>query len=342
MVFEQQTAGTLTIPAGLTISGGNITLGGSNCHGLAMTLVNNGTLDASVAGRTITFNHTLTLTNYDAVTGTLTGGTWRVSAPNATFQFTVGGSNPVFNVRTIAPGTAVSIAGNQNATPAFIANLTTINGTFTVANNRRIAITPQGGTLNANGTLTLQNVGRLTVNGNVIFGPLSVFNADISGTAQSGAFSQLAATGTVARAGVFNVTYFQNIPPPNCANVFPLLTSGVTNGLTGSFATTNIPPSPNPLFAVGIVNIPGVGLSLVTSTVADIASTDGQPGRDGLVNNGDFLLFIASFFAGCDLPGQIPCAPADIAQTDASAGADGTVDNGDFLLFVTAFFTGCE
>jgi hypothetical protein len=71
---------------------------------------------------------------------------------------------------------------------------------------------------------------------------------------------------------------------------------------------------------------------------ADIASTAGSPGPDGLVNNGDFQLFIGSFFtANCT--GQIPCNPADIGQTDSSPGADGLVNNGDFQLFIASFFT---
>jgi hypothetical protein len=72
---------------------------------------------------------------------------------------------------------------------------------------------------------------------------------------------------------------------------------------------------------------------------SDIAATDASPGPDGCVDNGDFLLFISSFFsADCD-GSTVPCNPADIAATDASAGPDGLVDNGDFLLFISSFFS---
>lgn len=78
---------------------------------------------------------------------------------------------------------------------------------------------------------------------------------------------------------------------------------------------------------------------------ADIAQTDGAPGGDGAVDNGDFQLFFTSFFAAncaeCGTPGAAACNPADIAQTDGSAGSDGCVDNGDFQLFFTNFFAGC-
>jgi ELWxxDGT repeat protein len=77
---------------------------------------------------------------------------------------------------------------------------------------------------------------------------------------------------------------------------------------------------------------------------ADIAQTDSTPGADGCVDNGDFVLFIASFFsadctATCGQAPVIQCNPADIAQTDSTPGADGCVDNGDFVLFIASFFS---
>lgn len=80
---------------------------------------------------------------------------------------------------------------------------------------------------------------------------------------------------------------------------------------------------------------------------ADIAWTDATPGADGRVDNGDFGLFISSFFVhDCEDCGGVvphgvvePCNPADIAQTDASPGPDGCVDNGDFGLFISSFFS---
>jgi ELWxxDGT repeat protein len=77
---------------------------------------------------------------------------------------------------------------------------------------------------------------------------------------------------------------------------------------------------------------------------ADIAATDASPGADACVDNGDFSLFISSFFgadctATCGILPVTPCNPADIAATDAAPGADGCVDNGDFSLFISSFFT---
>ena len=71
---------------------------------------------------------------------------------------------------------------------------------------------------------------------------------------------------------------------------------------------------------------------------ADIANTDGDPGFDGVVDNGDFGLFFQAFFSDPSDPLHLV---ADIANTDGDPGADGVVDNGDFGLFFQAFFTPC-
>ncbi|MFO0082425.1 MAG: GC-type dockerin domain-anchored protein, partial [Phycisphaerales bacterium] len=71
---------------------------------------------------------------------------------------------------------------------------------------------------------------------------------------------------------------------------------------------------------------------------ADIANTDGDPGPDLTLDNGDFTLFFSAFFADISNPLNLI---ADIANTDSDPGADGTVDNGDFTLFFAAFFAGC-
>lgn len=82
----------------------------------------------------------------------------------------------------------------------------------------------------------------------------------------------------------------------------------------------------------------------VACNAADIAATDGSPGADNCVNNGDFSLFFASFFsancgATCGILPVVACDAADIAATDGSPGADGCVDNGDFQLFFSSFFS---
>ncbi len=78
-----------------------------------------------------------------------------------------------------------------------------------------------------------------------------------------------------------------------------------------------------------------VGVRPTGAGPADVATTDGEPGGDGVVDNGDFTLFFASFFAA---EGTADRLRADIASTDGDVGADGAVDNGDFALFFSSFF----
>jgi RHS repeat-associated protein len=75
---------------------------------------------------------------------------------------------------------------------------------------------------------------------------------------------------------------------------------------------------------------------------ADIADNGSNPVPDGVVDNGDFSLFISEFFnstvqAGCNGT-TVPCSPADIADNGSIVGADGYLDNGDFSLFISNFF----
>lgn len=97
----------------------------------------------------------------------------------------------------------------------------------------------------------------------------------------------------------------------------------------------------HPLLGEVSTEIGGVAAVVLPVPVrpSDIAGTDGTPGADGRVDNGDFSLFIASFFnPACEQPSSLPCGPADIAGTDATPGPDGRLDNGDFSLFISDFF----
>lgn len=78
---------------------------------------------------------------------------------------------------------------------------------------------------------------------------------------------------------------------------------------------------------------------------ADIAQSDGTPGPDGTVNNGDFQCFFTFFFTAncpsCDGGNTTPCNAADIAQADGTPGPDSCVNNGDFQCFFANFFLPC-
>lgn len=115
----------------------------------------------------------------------------------------------------------------------------------------------------------------------------------------------------------------------------------------GTIYSGTITPLLAPDGRVYVLNVSGQLYRITRSCWADVAATDGAPGADGQLDNGDFQLFFTAFFgaacAGCGQPGAAPCNPADIAPTDGdpAAGPDGCVDNGDFSLFFQSFFGGC-
>ena len=67
---------------------------------------------------------------------------------------------------------------------------------------------------------------------------------------------------------------------------------------------------------------------------ADLGSTGGVAGHDGVLNNNDFVVFIDFFFA------QNPLA--DQGSTGGIPGADGVFNNNDFVVFIDNFFGGCN
>jgi hypothetical protein len=66
---------------------------------------------------------------------------------------------------------------------------------------------------------------------------------------------------------------------------------------------------------------------------ADVGVAGGVPGRDGVYDNNDFVVFIDYFF-GAD-------PKADLGSAGGVFGADGVFDNNDFVVFIDRFFTPC-
>ncbi|HZW05488.1 MAG TPA: immunoglobulin domain-containing protein [Phycisphaerales bacterium] len=67
---------------------------------------------------------------------------------------------------------------------------------------------------------------------------------------------------------------------------------------------------------------------------ADIGSTGGVPGADGVLDNNDFVVFIDSFFNANPL--------ADVGQQGGMPGPDGQFNNNDFVVYIDMFFAGCQ
>jgi hypothetical protein len=84
---------------------------------------------------------------------------------------------------------------------------------------------------------------------------------------------------------------------------------------------------------VAAVMVRAVGRVPAPPCPADIGSTGGAPGSDGVLDNNDFVVFIDRFFAHA--PG------ADVGSTGGVHGSDGAWDNNDFIVFIDQFFAGC-
>lgn len=66
---------------------------------------------------------------------------------------------------------------------------------------------------------------------------------------------------------------------------------------------------------------------------SDVGVQGGEPGRDGLHNNNDFVAFINFFFNSDPI--------ADLGSQGGVFGSDGQFNNNDFVVFIDQFFAGC-
>jgi hypothetical protein len=192
-VADQPGFGALQLIPGATLAN-NGTLrasGGSTLFLIGTgTVTNTGTFQVDAGSRLGCFlpaSECPTLSNFDAATGTLSGGTYRVTG---TFNFV--GANIVTNAATIVldtPGSAVTDESNLDAFRNFAANTgsftlqggrsLTAPGNFTNSGAMQIA---SGSSFAAGGATYMQTAGTTNVNGELSAGSL----VDIRGGALSG------------------------------------------------------------------------------------------------------------------------------------------------------------
>jgi len=83
----------------------------------------------------------------------------------------------------------------------------------------------------------------------------------------------------------------------------------------------------------GAVEAPAFMALFAPRCLADVGSAGGALGRDGVLDNNDFVVFIDAFFAESIV--------ADVGGVGGAAGGDGVLDNNDFVVFIDLFFGGC-
>jgi len=223
---------------------------------------NGGTVDANVAGGTLSISSALTtntgtlradagatlslvnttLTNFassGATAGTLTGGTYAVYS--GTLSFNNGGfSNDIVTnaANILLDGTSgapkfIDQNGN-NALQKLTTNAAT--GMLTIQNGANLTVGATTGFTN-NGSLNIGSTSTLTVGGgnNFIQTSTGILSLQIGGSSPGNGYSQLVATGSANLDGTLNLSLINGFKPYN-GEQFVILTS---SDLNGDFSTVN-------------------------------------------------------------------------------------------------------
>jgi len=312
--IETSSAGTFTIGAtGQILAGGGSLSVGSYAITVDRTVNNLGLIQASGSGTSLFVNPT-TIANYDAATGTLTGGTWRAVA-NATMQL----DRPIrVNNATL------EYSGAGGSTPADLTQLESNNASLTFGSGRDVFLhaSPGATALTNRGTLVLGAGSRLQL-GNAQRASGFVQTAagttqfDLGGESQDTGYGSMRVFGQATLDGAVSAEYVNNYAR-QCGQVFNVIDA---NSRVGQFATRNLPPiTPETLF---LLFYGGADVRFTVSARADF-------NNDGFLDIFDYDEFVNCFEGNC-LPG-----------TNADFNGDDFVDIFDYDDFVFRFEAGCE
>ena len=339
------TAGTLTIASTATLRGGNISISDtSQCTGvpLAFTVVNNGTIDADTAGRTITVAAALTnsasgqikvgpgnvtINGFDGNSGTIaqTGGT-----------LTFGGSTKLASLGTYTRSAgSVALAGVADLASSSWSPL----GAWTISG------TIQNGTVNlASGTLTfpaLCTYGRLsnvTVNGDLpnFTGGLRWNNVTLNGTLTATGQGEIVFEGNQSLSGAIAANTSSTLAlAPFSAGTLTIAASGAIRG--GNISITNTPQCTGVPLAFSVVNNGTIDANIAGRSITFNAVIT----NNGTINSGPGAIVIPGTLnptggtitgTGFQVPGTLDLGGAVWSLNSGTWNITGTVQNGTVSL----------
>ena len=190
----------------------------------ANSFTNAGTVTVTGSGAALTIPTAVNLTNYNAGTQTLTGGTFRVLNGGA---LNLGSRT----VPVIAAGTTVELSGSTAAFSAVEGGvLTTVSGTLLVGGGKSLAVAPGG--------LTVTSGGLLGGHLGTIAGQVTVLDGGVISPGNSP--GQITLSGGLDLGGTFNVDISPGVGGGNNSN----LVGDTTPGSGFDTIIVTAPPSP--------------------------------------------------------------------------------------------------
>jgi hypothetical protein len=326
--------GDLRIDNGTTLSiakGGTFDLqtdaGIQQGYGAGGLVLNAGTLEKTVGTNVSTISALLSNTNTVAVTTgvlditgaveqvtgtTLEAGTWSVTG-SATVQSTLEFASPA-SLSAIGLGAAVTLSG-PNSGFANLAGIGSNAGNFSLSGGQSFTT---AGALTNSGTVTLGAADTLVVKGNYAQTSSGDLAVTIDGTAASGKFGLVDATGSATLGGTLNVTVPGTFTP-TVGDIYPIVTYASE---TGTFGTINGLSLPG-----GLSLTPAYHAKSFTLTVTKAGGTTapaiaiGAPARVGPSQDPVTAPVGLTMSAAPTAPAESAVSPSRIVPTRPYAGA---------------------
>jgi hypothetical protein len=199
----------------------------------------------------------------------------------------------------------------------------TINnqGTIVVASDT-VAVFHDSVTNSGGGTVQVLPRGNALFLANLTFTSASALLLNVGSNGSTDTSARIGVAGPVVLGGSITVSVDASITP-TLGQTFNLISAG--GGLTGTFATTNVPVIPGGILEYGVTYSPN-GAQLLVAPFGTFAGAPGDFNGDGSVDAADFTIWQDNF--------------GSITSLGADANHNHVIDQGDFDIWRIAFGSG--